>query len=86
MLACMVTGHSPTQSGPVASGAVGGGSHLRTHRPEDQVPAVPDMDSKGGGGFLNEQSLSYECKLGGAADNVDDPLDWRQQRRHTLLG
>ena len=82
----MVTGHSPTQSGPVASGAVGGGSHLKRIDHGDQCPAVPDGNGKGGGGFLNEQSLSYECMLGGAADNVDDPLDWRQQRRHTPLG
>ena len=82
----MVVGRSPTQRGPVASGVVGDRSHLKSHRSGDQFPEVPSGNGKGGGGFLNDRSLSYECMLGEAADNVDDPLDWRRQRRHTLLG
>ncbi len=67
----MDASHSPTQSGPVASGAFGGESPLKTHRPGGQSRAVPNGNGKGGGGFLNKQGLNYECKLGGAADNVD---------------
>jgi hypothetical protein len=69
----MVTGHSPTQSGPVASGTVSGGLHLRKRQPKNQGPAVPDRNGKGGGDVLDNQSPNNKCMVGRAADNVDDP-------------
>ena len=84
----MVTVHCSSTGGPVASGAVGGRSLLRPHRHEDKSPAFPNSpqwNGKGGGDFLNEQSLSHERKLDRVADNVDDPFDWRQPERHAPL-
>lgn len=78
----MVAGHCPSQTGQVASGTVGGGLLLGRIDPMTKPQQFPMEMGKEVVAFLRYRTESElrACQLGEAADNVDHPNDWRQQR------
>ena len=72
-LARLATVHSPTSSGPVASGPAGG-----RWLPVRIAPKVRQWKRQGRWWASNEGTLTHACKFGGAAETVDESARWRQ--------